>query len=399
VTDRPFEGLLTRAAWLLLWLFVFSIPWEKSVAAPGLATLSHGIGILAFAAWGVAALRRGSVRPPNLALAIGICFVMWSWATWLWSVERAATVVRATTFAELLAMVWLIWDSCREEARLRGLMQAYVCGAVVAALNTYVRFLQGRQTYWRRYAAAGFDPNDCGLILALSVPLALYLSLHARSWRRAGYYAAILIVLSGVLLTASRTALVAALVALAFALWTWREADLPQRAATLVLPLVLVFGFYGLAPAPSRERLATLPAELTKGTLHNRTKIWKAGLKVLRHHPVLGIGVGAYPEAVKPQLGTPGVPGHEYVAHNTFLSVLVESGAVGFGLYASMLCVLAAFIWTMPSSDRALWTVMLLVWATGVSTLTWEQYKPSWLVVAWIMAAWSVSWRRRGSRM
>ena len=266
------------------------------------------------------------------------------------------------------------------------------------ALNTYVRFLQGRQTYWRRYAAAGFDPNDCGLILALSVPLALYLSLHARSWRRGGYYAAIAVVLAGVLLTASRAALVATFVALLFALWTWRAADIRQRAATVVLPLLLVLGLYGLAPAPSRERLATLPTELTTGTLHNRTKIWKAGVKVLRRHPILGIGVGAYPEAVKPQLGTPGVPGHEYVAHNSFLSVLVESGAVGFGLYGSMLCVLAAFIWTMPSSERALWAVMLLVWATGVSTLTWEQYKPSWLLVAWIMTEWSVSWRRSGSK-
>jgi O-antigen ligase len=369
------------------------------VTAPGLATLSHGIGIAAFGAGAIVAIRRGSVRAPNLALVIGIGFALWSWATWLWSVDRHATVVRATTFAELLAMVWLIWDACREHPRLRGLMQAYVCGAVIAALNTYVRFLQGRQTYWRRYAAAGFDPNDCGLILALSVPLALYLSLHSRSWRRACYYAAIVVVLGGVLLTASRTALVASFVALGFSLWTWREADLRQRLATLVLPLLLVLGLYGLAPAPSRERLATLPTELRKGNLHNRTKIWKAGVKVLRHHPILGIGVGAYPEAVRPQLGTPGVPGHEYVAHNSFLSVLVESGAIGFGLYAGMLGVLTVFIWTMPSSERALWTVMLLVWATGVSTLTWEQYKPSWLLVAWIMAEWSLSWRRGGSKV
>jgi O-antigen ligase len=391
-------GILPRVSWALLWLFVFSIPWEKSVAAPGLATLSHGIGILAFLAAGAVAIRRGGVRFPNAALVLALCFVAWAWLTWLWSVDRRATVMRATTFAELAAMVWLIWDSCRERMRQRQLLQAYVCGAAVAALNTYVRFLQGRQTYWRRYAAAGFDPNDCGLILALSVPVALYLALHARWWARAAYYAATLLVLGGVLLTASRTALVAAVVAFGFSLWTWREADVPHRVATVLLPIFLLFGLYGFAPAPSRQRLATLRTELTRGTLHNRTKIWKAGVKVLRRHPILGIGVGAYPEAVRPTLGTPGVPGHEYVAHNTFLSVLVESGAIGFGLYGSMLGVLAIFIWTMPSAERGLWAVMLLVWAVGVSTLTWEQYKPSWLIVALIMTEWGLPWSRDGRK-
>jgi hypothetical protein len=50
--------------------------------------------------------------------------------------------------------------------------------------------------------------------------------------------------------------------------------------------------------------------------------IWKAGLKVLKSHPVADVGAAAYPEAVRPRLGTPGVPGHQSVAHNTFLSVL-----------------------------------------------------------------------------
>jgi O-antigen ligase len=203
----------------------------------------------------------------------------------------------------------------------------------------------------------------------------------------------VVVVLGGLVLTASRTALIAAFVAFGFVLWTWREADLSQRIASVVLPLALIFGLYGFAPAPARERLATVGRELTRGTLHNRTTIWKAGIKVLRRHPILGIGVGAYPEAVRPAIGKPGVADHFYVAHNTFLSVLVESGAIGFALYGLMLLALVAFVWTMPSTERALWTVMLLVWAVGVSTLTWEQYKPSWLIIALIMTEWGLPWQ------
>jgi hypothetical protein len=208
-----------------LCLFVFSIPWEKSIQAPGVGTLSHLFGILAFAAGAIAAVRRGSIRPPNLAMGLAALWVLWSALTYLWSLDRQATLMRAITLAELLAMVWLIWDACRTPLRQTRLMQSYVWGAVAASASTFLRYFQGRQTYYRRYTAPGFDPNDFGLILALSIPLALYLALRARGWERWCYRAAVLAVISAVLLTASRTALIATFAAFGFALWTWREAD------------------------------------------------------------------------------------------------------------------------------------------------------------------------------
>jgi O-antigen ligase len=325
-------------------------------------------------------------------------FVLWAALTYFWSLDHQATVRRVATLAELLAMVWMIWDTCRDSLLQTRLMQSYVWGAVAACASAGFRFFHGQQTYWRRYAAAGFDPNDFGLILALSIPIALYLALRRGKLMRWWYRAAVLAVLGALLLTGSRTALVSAFAAFGFALLRWREADRGQRASSVLLLLFLVLGLYGFAPLATRERLATVTSELTRGTLHNRTTIWKAGLRVLRRHPILGIGAGAYPEAVRPQLGTPGVPGAQYVAHNTFLSVLVECGVIGFGVYALMLGTVAMYVWTLPSAERALWAIMLAVWAIGVSTLTWEHYKPSWLIVALIMTEWGRPWRTDGFR-
>jgi O-antigen ligase len=396
---EPRSGFAARAAGLLLCLFVFSIPWEKSVPVPGIATLSHLLGVLTFFTAAIVAARRGSVRPPNLALGLAAVFVLWSALTYFWSLDRHATVMRMITFAELLAMVWIIWDTCRDSLLQTRLMQSYVWGAVAASIGAGFRFFEGQQTYYRRYAAAGFEPNTFGLVLALSVPLALYLALAGTGglmkWCNR---AALLVVLGALLLTGSRTALVAAYVAFGFALWTWRQADRWQRTSGALLFLFLLLGLYGFAPASTRQRLATVTTELTQGTLHNRTVIWKAGFKVLRRHPVLGIGAGAYPEAVRPQLGTPRVPGAQYVAHNTFLSVLVECGAIGFMVYALMLGTVAMYVWTLPPAERALWAIMLAVWAVGVSTLTWEHYKPSWLIVALVMTEWGRPWWPAGSR-
>lgn len=387
---------LSKSAWAALCVFVFSIPWEKSIQLPGATTLSHMLGVFAFGAAAVVAWQRRSVRRPNLALVLAGLFVVWAALTWFWSIDRSATLARAATLAELLAMTLLIWDSCRDHDRQRHLMQAYVLGAVASSASAYFRYLNDLQTYWRRYAAAGFDPNDFGLILAISIPMALYLAIRGGL---AGWInrLAVVLVIGAILLTASRMAMVTTFAAFAFPFLAWRQSNWTQRAASALLLAVMVLGVFRFAPAPARQRLSTITTELTKGTLHNRTTIWKTGLKLFPRHPLAGIGAGAYPEAVKPVLGVPGVPGHFYVAHNTFLSVLVECGLVGFAFYGLMLAVTAFYVWTMQPAERALWAVILAVWAIGVSTLTWEQYKPSWLILALIMTQWGLPWRQAGT--
>jgi O-antigen ligase len=383
-----------RIAWVLLCAFVFTIPWEKSVWVPAVGSIAHFMGILAFAAGALAAVRR-PLRRPNAALLLAILFVAWSAASWLWSLDPVATVRRMRTFAELLAMLWLIWNECRTPERQRHLMQAYVFGALTASGIAFWRYLHHHQTYYLRYAASGFDPNDFGLVLAISVPLALYLALRERGPRRWIYLAIVPALMAAVLLTASRASLIATFVAFTFAVFAWRAADRTFRVVSVALVAALGLSLVRFAPAPQRNRLATIPAEITRGTLHDRTRIWKTGLKAFKQHRILGVGSGAYPAAVEPWLGKPMVAGFQYVAHNTFLSVLVECGIVGFAIYGLLLTTLLLFILTLPPLERSLWLVVAASWAVGVFTLTWEHYKPTWLIMAMIMTAWASAWRDR----
>jgi O-antigen ligase len=378
-------------SWLLLVIFVFTIPWEKSVWVPFIGSIAHLAGLAAFATGVLDAARRRELRRPNAALLLAALFVLWSVLTWFWSLDRAATRGRALTFAELLAMLWLVWNQCRGPVRQIQLMGAYVCGAVAASGVAFWRYFHHHQTYYLRYAAAGFDPNDFGLVLAISVPLALYLALRGRGWARWCWFAAVPAILGAVLLTASRAAMIATCAALLFALWTWPRGDWVYRIATALFAAGLALSLVRFAPAPQRQRLATTGNEIATGTLHDRTRIWKAGLRVLRRYPVAGAGSGAYPKAVEPWLGRPTVKGFQYVAHNTFLSVLVETGAIGFAIAALLLATLAFFVWSLAPPERALWTVLAAVWAVGVFTLTWEHYKPTWLIMALISTDWARS--------
>ena len=95
---------------------------------------------------------------------------------------------------------------------------------------------------------------------------------------------------------------------------------------------------------------------------------------MLRRRPFIVVGAGAFDTCVQPIMGI------AWVAHNTFLSVLVEEGVIGFALFGLMLCSLWSRILKAAPLERRLWMVMLLAWAIGVMDLTWESRKPTWLV-------------------
>ncbi len=381
------------AAWLLLWALVFSLPLEKGIEIPAVGTITRVIGLAAFAACAIARLRSRRLRPPNAALLLAGAFVLWCGATWMWSFAPEATATRFATLAQLLAMAWLIWELCRTAVAQRRLIEAFVAGAAVSSIWTIVRAALNRQTNWRRFATAGFDPNDLGVTLAIALTLALYLSLEARGWRAAWVRCSAALIIFAILLTASRTAFVAALLNALFIALTWRRAGNAHRVSSVCLLLFLIVGPLRLAPSASRERLATLPSEVAHGTLHNRTRIWKAGLRLFRHRPLRGVGAAAYPDAAVPWLGRSPIPTQPYTAHNTFLSVLVETGVVGFAIWAGLLAAAVWFALLLGPAERALWLTALAVWGTGVFTLAWETRKPTWLILALITTAWAQAFR------
>jgi O-antigen ligase len=132
-----------------------------------------------------------------------------------------------------------------------------------------------------------------------------------------------------------------------------------------------------------------MPSEFERGTLTGRTVIWTAGWEIFRAHPFLGIGANAFRIIVGRVLAEPirlGDHDPTLPAHNTFLSVLVEQGVIGFTLFCALLGVLVVSLRAMPPFPRRLWIVSLGVWVVGVSSLTWEMRKPTWLFFGLIMA-------------
>jgi O-antigen ligase len=381
-----------KLAFASLWLLVFAIPWEDAITIPGFGTSARLIGIAAVGLGVLAIIERGKVRRPAAGHFLMALFALLAAISYLWSLYPEGTLTEAFTYVQLFAMVWLIWELSPRAGEQIRLMQAYVFGTLVSAIDTVYLFLSHQESVYQRYAGARLDANDLGLIMALSIPVSYYLLIQSKGLMAWVYRLQLVLAGTTVLLTASRGGTLASLVALAIVPLTLARLTGRQRIAVLLTVSLLVLAVLLFVPSSSWERLSTMPDEFAQGTFTGRTIIWKAGWELFREHPFLGIGANAFRIIVSRVLAEPiHLDGSIFLspappAHNTFLSVLVEQGVIGFTVFCALLGVLALSTRSLPPFPRKLWMVCMGVWVVGVSSLTWEMRKPTWFFFGLLMA-------------
>lgn len=409
-------SVLGKLAFASLWLLVFATPWENAVTISGFGTSARLIGMIALGLGVLAIVERGKIRRPSAGHIVMGLFVLLAALSYLWSLYPEGTLDQVFTYIQLLTMVWLIWELAPRVREQMRLMQAYLLGTLVSGIDTVYRFLSHQESVYQRYAGAKLDANDLGLIMALSIPMSYYLLIESKGWTTWLYRLQLVLAGTTILLTASRGASLATLVALSIVPLTQARLTGRQRIALLLTVSFFVCGALLFVPATSWERLSTTPGEFAQGTsttagefaqgtFTGRTIIWKAGWEIFRVHPFFGIGANSFrlivsrvlaePIRLDQSLFLPPAP----PAHNTFLSVLVEQGVIGLTVFCALLGVLARSLGAMPPFPQRLWIVSLGVWVVGVSSLTWEMRKPTWFFFGLIMAqCGSMAWKHGTQR-
>ncbi len=377
---------LETLAYAGFWGFLLVLPWEEAPQLSGYA-VGRWLGLAALA---ILILRLGVTRQARKLT--GLHYLMASLVglsalSLLWTLDRDATLSRIGTYVQLLGLVWMMWELAVTESRVLGLLQAYTSGMFFASVLTIYNYATGttsavlyaaegiEKSEETRFSIAGVNENDLGLMLAMCLPMMIYLAIRSKlKVAKLSFWIQLVTCITAIFLTGSRGALMSAVIALFMLPLTIGRLPWSQKiTAALACAGIAICGIF-LIPQEIWSRLLQLSSELTEGTLTHRTVIWSAGLAALRDHAFLGVGSGAYPATVLRVVDVP------YVAHNTFLSVLVELGVVGALLLTALLVCLFYTAFHMKYFERCLWLSILASWTVGVSALTWEYSKPTWLM-------------------
>jgi O-antigen ligase len=368
---------MTPLAYAALWFFVFSLPWENFIIISGVGVISRVIGMVAVGLAVVATVISGRFRRWHLFHIAALLFVVWAGLILLVVYSPPVMPRKFWTFVQLLLMVWMIWELAQTRSRQLGLLSAYVLGAYVSALSTVMLYRREAGAL-RRFAGGGGDPNDLAMTLAAALPMAWYLGMtYHRPIVRWACRAYIPIGLLAIGLTGSRGGVLASMVALLIVPLTMTRLS-PGRLALAIL-LLIGSGALAVAYVPETivNRLATTGSEVEDLSFGGRLRIWKAGVTAFAERPLIGSGTGAFKSAVSPYLGYA-----PQVAHNSFLSVLVEEGLVGFLLYATMFIAVFLALMKLPPFERRFTLVLLATIGVAMMPLSWDDRKSVWFVLA-----------------
>lgn len=363
-------------------LVVAVLPIENVVVVPGVGSLGRLAGLLLIVSAVPAFLGRGQVvaRRQAVTLVLLGVYVLWAFAGLLWSVEPSSTLGYVFTFVQLLVLVVVIWQLCPDEQDRMSVQQAYVIGCALAVADALRNFLTGHEAVFQRFSITNTDPNDYALMLALSIPMAWDLFANRRGRGRLLNLAFIPVAIGAVVLSGSRGGAIAVAVAMLVVPLGFAALDRPGRRAVLgflglgALTLPFVWSEVSAAVGTNLDRIGTLGAELVSGTLNQRALIWSAGMDAFASRPLTGVGGGAFPAAIER------VSGLRELAHNTFISVAVEMGAVGFLLFIGMILTIALPLIRAYGPRTTPGLVLLATLLVGIFPLTWEFRKPTWLV-------------------
>lgn len=324
-------------------------PLAFGAVEPWAIFLMEGAAAALFALWSIRQFQAGELRissnplfRPMLAFGVLIALQIVTGST----AYRWVTSSSALLYCSYGTICFLVAQSLRRTRQVRTLAWASsVYGFVVASFAIVQSMSANGKLYWLRTPRSGgwiYGPyvnhnHYAGLMeLLLPVPLVIALSRQVRGPAKRMAMVAAAVMAGSIFLSGSRGGMTALAVQLsllaAFSIHRGKENSRSTIVAIGVFLVLLVGLLAWLGGGELTERLASIHTEarqeLSEGT---RLAMDRDGIKMFTQRPVLGWGLGVFPE-VYPQFRSFYTNFFVNAAHNDYIQLLVETGVAGFAI-------------------------------------------------------------------
>lgn len=328
------------------------------LAGLGLATLAVLVG------W-----RRGSVRPFWSPLfLVYVVFVAVQGATYVSATDRSLAIGAAFDGVRTLVfLVLLTWIMASRGWVTRIAAVAVACIAALSLLSVVGQYVFGNSTTFfgfsgvtvvdlggatQRHTGPLPDSNFWARQIVMFIPLALSLwTLRRFKSLRWVWLAAAGVCMVGVYLSGSR----GGLLAMGVAVVTWflcagRKYRMLLLLAPLTAVVVLMIPGLGSRLSTVTQVGTALAGEQADPSIEGRVAALKAGINMIKEHPLLGVGAGNF-ETVEPDyLRRFGIVSEKtWAPHNLYLQMAAEGGVLG------LLAWLAFYAGALVTALRAWW--------------------------------------------
>ena len=296
---------------------------------------------------------------------------------------RESPIVSCTSYIILFFVTVTVVDSLN---RLRWVLLSAAAALAFGSIFVIREWITFRNVYsdFRPGWSVG-DSNYFASAAILVVPF-VYLRLRGGEvrWEKRFYTGTLFIAAVALTLCASRGGFQGLMAAFLVVLWRSRH-----RLRNLVLiGLLLLVPTLGLSNSPIRRLLR--PTMSDRQSSENRIAAWTAGWRMIKAHPVAGVGLGNFKELM-PRYADPGVRS-DNIGHNSYVEVAAEMGIPQLLIFVGILFFsYRSFEQTrqkvQDSGPKLLYEAALgleaglIGHAVGALTLSAEYQKLFWLVL------------------
>jgi probable O-glycosylation ligase (exosortase A-associated) len=328
--NGPFWGLavyylfaVLRPQYLWKWTLLLDVQWSLYVAIATLAaTALYTIGFYDDPG------EPDRVKKFSAGHLAIFGFAAWIWLSYVNAYDQARAYRVVSDYSKILLMMGVAAYIVRQRWQISTLVFIAAFSLIYIAYEVnYMYLVRGYLGIYHN-GYGGLDNNGAGMMIAMAIPLCVFIWEGFRKRWRWFFAAMIPVLLHAVLMTYSRGAMVAVIAAAPLVFLRSRKKGM-MTLAFIAMAAAIPY----LAGAEIRQRFFSIERYEQDKTAQARMISWNAGLHIAQDYPILGIGPRNSPLVIQRYGGDIA----NRTIHSQYIQIAADLGFVGLAWYLSIL--------------------------------------------------------------